>query len=501
MRSRRGLAGGVPGSKAGALRLTLGLAFAGAGTGLALASCLPTPVYDCNEDEHCADLGEDARCEAVGYCSEIDQNCDSGRRFHEWAGSDLSGKCTDLTCGDGEVQSNEECDDANDIDGDGCNRDCRTSGQELWTAEYASPGNVRDRCYSVSVDGQGNAAVIGHVTVDGQGQNIWVRQYSSDGEPGWTWVLDGGGEDEEEGWSIEALEGGDWLVAGGVATVDQRFDAWVGRINADGQLVWENRFDGGEQYLDVARDAVVAPGGDIVTIGYATNIRDLETDLWFQRLSPDGQQIRWTQFREGLVPNAQDRAHGLVAVTGGWVGVGKRAMVDGETSANEYWIERFDSGGNTLWTDEGDFSGPGSVWTGVTTTADGNLLLAGWKESDAGDTDMWLQARSIDGAVLWDEIIASPGGDDDKANVVVADERGGFLVGGELGAGAGSTDAWIRRYAPDRSEVWTINYSGLAGDRDTTWGLDLAPDGSVWACGYESSPGTEWDLWVRRFTP
>ena len=462
-----------------------------------VGSCLPPAVYDCTEDEHCADLGADARCEDVGFCSQIDEDCESGRRYHEYAGSDLGGTCTEASCGDGVVHEGEVCDDGNDVNGDGCNVDCQPSGQELWKVGYASPGDLRDRCYSVAVDEQGNAAVIGHVSEEGTGYNLWVRQYDAAGEIGWTWVLNGDGNADEEGWSVVPLPGGDWLVGGSVATADRETDAWVGRLNADGILVWEATYDGGESYLDTTRGVAVAPNGDVVTIGYATNDRNLETDLWFQRRSPDGQTIVWTQFREGLVPNAQDRGHGLTPITGGFIGVGKRATDE----AAMYWVERFDEAGNTVWADEASIGDRESVWTGVAVTPEGDVMLVGWLASDAGDTDMWLQRRGPDGQVQWDEIVASPGGDDDKANAIVVDERGGFIVGGEMGAGSGSTDAWIRRYAPDRSEVWTTSYSGPAGGRDTAWGLALAPDGTVWACGYEASPGTEWDLWVRTFTP
>jgi cysteine-rich repeat protein len=476
---------------AGARVLALVLAEVGA------VSCLPQPVYDCAEDEHCVDLGPTARCEPVGYCSELDPGCGSGRRFHGYAGDGLAGQCTDVTCGNGLVQPGEDCDDANDIDGDGCNSDCRASGQELLKVGYASPGDLRDRCYSIAVDSEGNAAVIGHVTVEGQGENLWVRRYDVDGKPGWTWVLDGDAHVDEEGWSIVALAGDEWLVAGSVATLDALENAWVGRLNRDGILVWDAQWDGGEAYIDVARDVVLAPDGDVVVIGYATVDRNRETDLWFQRRSPDGQAVVWTQHRAGLEDNAQDRGHGLARVPGGFVGVGVKQTID----STRFWVEHLDEAGATVWADEGGPGDPNAVLTAVAATPAGHVLLAGWKASPAGDEDMWLQERGPGGEVLWDETVASPGGDADKANAIVVDERGGFVVGGEMGAGAGSTDAWIRRYAPDRSEVWTVSYSGPAGDRDTTWGLALAPDGAVWACGYESSPGTEWDIWVRHLTP
>lgn len=466
-------------------------------SGLCGPSCLPTPIFDCTSDVQCAELGEAARCELVGYCSEVDAACESGHRFHEYAGGGLASRCTDVSCGDGVVQDGEECDDGNGMNGDGCNSDCRVSGQEIWKVEYASPGNVRDRCYSVAADSQGDFAVIGHVTTEGQGQNIWVRKYTSDGEPVWTWVLDGDAHTDEEGWSILADADDGFLVAGYVATVDQETNAWIGKIGADGILVWDAQWDGGVGWLDQTRDIVRAPDGDIVTMGYATVDRDRETDLWFQRRSPDGQTVRWTQHRPGLADNAQDRAHGIAVVPSGYVGVGTKQT----ETASYFWLASFDEQGNDVWSDEEPVGGRPSVWTAVAAAPDGDVLLAGWIASDAGDTDMWLQRRGPGGEIRWDDTIASPGGDDDKANALVVDDAGGFIVGGEMGAGAGSTDAWIRRYGADRSEVWTVSYSGPAGDRDTTWGLTLDPQGNVVACGYQSTPGTEWDLWVRKLTP
>jgi cysteine-rich repeat protein len=464
----------------------------------ATGSCLPPAVFDCASDDQCLDLGPEARCQDVGYCSEPDDDCESGQRFHEYAGDGLQRQCTPLACGDGVVNDGEACDDGNDIDGDGCNRDCRVSGEEIWTATYASPGNVRDRCYAVATDADGNVAAIGHVTVDGQGHNLWVRQYDPNGEPTWTWVLNGDGNADEEGWSIVADPAGGFLVAGYVATATQETNAWMGKLDADGILQWSAQWDGGESYLDQARGITFAPDGDVVAIGYATTDRDAETDLWFQRRSSDGQTVRWTQHRPGYADNAQDRAHGIAVVPNGYVGVGFKQS---GAPSQHFWIEQFNEQGNPIWSDDGDLGGPESVWTSVAATPEGDILLAGWRQSAGGDTDMWLQRRDPGGAVVWDETIASPGGDDDKANVIILDDQGGFLVGGEMGAGAGSTDAWIRRYAADRSEVWTINYSGPAGDRDTAWGLALDPEGNVVACGYQSTPSTEWDLWVRKFTP
>ena len=106
------------------------------GTAIALCGpgCLPTPVFECEADDDCEGLGEDARCEAVGSCSVPDTRCSSGRRFHEFAGSGRADACIE-------------------------------SGQEIWTQTYASPGFVLDRAYAIAIDSQGGAAIIGQTAM------------------------------------------------------------------------------------------------------------------------------------------------------------------------------------------------------------------------------------------------------------------------------------------------------------------------------------------------
>ncbi|MBL8943809.1 MAG: hypothetical protein JNK45_11710 [Myxococcales bacterium] len=482
------------------------LGWAGAlGRGLALglglgwaSACLPTPVFECRGDADCAEVADDARCEAERFCSVPDATCDSGRRFHEYAGDGLADACTDLRCGDGVVDGDEVCDDGNERDGDGCNRDCRPSGQEIWTQGYASPGFVEDRAYALAIDSAGNIAVIGHVTVQGEGANLWIRRFSSAGEIDWTWVKDGGAMLDEEGWSILVDGNDDFVVAGYVHTPDEDADGWLGKIGKDGLLVWDEDVDGGVALVDQIRGIAFAPDGDIVALGYATPDLTTDTELWFQRRSPDGATVRWTQLRAGLPDGKPDRGHGIFALEDDFIGVGYRQDAD---DRQHYWLSRFDGDGNDVWSEAGDPAGPEGVWTAVRGLGNGDLVLVGWREAVAGDMDLWLQRRDPAGALLWEEIVASPSGADDRGNVVTPAPDGGFVVGGEMGAGAGSTDAWLRRYTADNREAWTDTISGPAGQRDTIWGLGFGPDGNLVACGYISSPATSWDIWVRKYTP
>jgi len=57
---------------------------------LTSAGCLRKTEFQCNDDSAC---GANGRCETTGYCSFVDPDCQSGRRYDQSAGP-LAGQCT-----------------------------------------------------------------------------------------------------------------------------------------------------------------------------------------------------------------------------------------------------------------------------------------------------------------------------------------------------------------------------------------------------------------------
>ncbi len=62
--------------------------------GLSLA-CPSAGAFVCTSDAECSRGGAGGQCELNGYCSFLDPQCASGRRFGEFAGDGLAGTCTD----------------------------------------------------------------------------------------------------------------------------------------------------------------------------------------------------------------------------------------------------------------------------------------------------------------------------------------------------------------------------------------------------------------------
>ncbi len=73
----------------------LGLAAAGPLT----SSCGVTGAFECTSANDCQDNGIQGQCEATGWCSFPDADCDGGQRYGQYAGDGLNGQCVAVTPG------------------------------------------------------------------------------------------------------------------------------------------------------------------------------------------------------------------------------------------------------------------------------------------------------------------------------------------------------------------------------------------------------------------
>ena len=142
----------------------------------------PTTSSTTNSDD--PDTGA---CSQAGCaCMDVPGACDPGL-------SCIAGTCTQTVCGDGVVEGIEECEDDNDIDGDGCDADCsytrilEVDAGEQHTCVLIEGGRIR--CW-----GRGEFGQLGH----GNPNNIGDDEYPSDVDdlalPGPATSIDLGGQ-------------------------------------------------------------------------------------------------------------------------------------------------------------------------------------------------------------------------------------------------------------------------------------------------------------------
>ncbi|WP_052559081.1 hypothetical protein [Enhygromyxa salina] len=236
--------------------------------------------------------------------------------------ADANDDDADAVCGNGLVEATEECDDANSIDGDGCNVDCLKSGVVRWCVEYAHPGGADGMSAGVAVgpdgvlvagwgglsndpsttfkswvmdvefDGSsasnelvpvdGDAEVsVGGIAVSPNGDAIFVGYLEQPELPGSAWV---GTRSESGTFSSQTYSDPDGTIAlsvfyganGPIVVGAVGKLGWVAQLNGALQIVWEDRFS----ILGIEEDAtdvVEHADGSIMVVGRSRT--DLTSEL------------------------------------------------------------------------------------------------------------------------------------------------------------------------------------------------------------------------------
>lgn len=226
-------------------------------------------------------------------------------------------------------------------------------------------------------------------------------------------------------------------------------------------LLWKHLFGGGED--DGATAIVRAADGGFAVAGYTDSKGAGKVDAWVIRLDAHGEAL-WDRTYGG---SEDDAANAIVRTAdGGFAVAGDIGSKDADqgdakgvgqgdaTCANQddatcagnidLWVVRLDARGEVLW--DRTLGGRKDDWaTTIVRTADGGLAVAGSTQSKgAGKGDAWVIRLDAQGKLRWDRTFG--GRKVDWASAVVQNADGGFTVAGYTSSkGAGFGDAWIFR--------------------------------------------------------
>jgi cysteine-rich repeat protein len=373
-------------------------------------------------------------------------------------------------CGNGIVESNEECDDGNSVNGDGCENDCTltpnsSGGETIWAERFGSFG--KDMGLAVAVDHQGNVVVTGQFAYDvdfGGGPlsssspyqltSIFVAKYSPDGTHLWSTSLETGPSADSLGRAIAVDSSNNIIIAGSCM-----------------QFL---KFNGTKLY------------------GWGLNI----PDICIAKFSSSGAHL-WAKLMGALGP---DQGIGVavdsndnVLLTGSFsetVNFGGGPLT-GANSSNNIFLVKYSPAGNHLWSKRfGDVTG--SVGRSVAVDNNDNILLTGsfsgtvnfggGSLTGAGSTDVFLVSFSPTGSHRWSKGFGGNSSDGGKS--VAVDGIGNVYVTGyfketaNFGGGpltsAGGKDIFIAKYAPTGNHLWSGRFGGVYDQEAAA----IAADGS-----------------------
>jgi len=259
-------------------------------------------------------------------------------------------------------------------------------GDLLWSRTYGGPLTDVGTALCVLNDGY---AICGFTESSGAGEtDIYLLRTDFDGEEKWSKTF--GGELTDMGSAVMADPNGGLVVGGTTNSVTGNSDYYLIKTDADGNQLWANPYYPTGEHghgFDWGSHACAAPGGGWYAVGFS-DCDDL-MNAYVVKVDADGNQL-WVKSFGG---DFYDYGNAVCATPDGGVlmcGTSKESFND-----NYLYLVKLDADGNIAW--EKKMGGPGTDWaSGVCLTADGNCVIVGHTNScGSGSLDVCVMKLPI----------------------------------------------------------------------------------------------------------
>ncbi len=288
-------------------------------------------------------------------------------------------------------------------------------------------------------------------------EDFWIVKINSIGDIEWQNNIGGTGADYL--YTLNQTSDGGYIVGGRSSSpisgekteaVIGSSDFWVIKLNASGNIEWQNTIGGSTgDYLRVAIQT--ADGGYIIGGESSSGISGDKTessmgdyDYWVLKLNAAG-SIEWQNTIGG---NNLDKLYSIIICPDGGYLLGGNSLsgISGDkTEINlgdlDYWIVKIDETGIIEWqntiggsqketlnniepTDDGGYLIGGSSWSSIS----GDKTEVAWDISSPYTPDFWYVKINSSGIMEWDKTFG--GTSYDELFAVKQSQDGGYLLGG-----------------------------------------------------------------------
>jgi uncharacterized delta-60 repeat protein len=306
-------------------------------------------------------------------------------------------------------------------------------------------------------------------------QQIFVVKFAGDGSLSWQRTWEGPDQfGNDQGTDVAVASDGSVYVTG--STLGVRGDAVLLKFSAEGSLLWQRRWDGGE--TERGEGVAVGPDGSVYVTGGTNSFGD--SHLFILKFGPDGtlawQRIWGPATGEGIV----------VAPDGNLyiAGVGPRA---GAATRADIALLKVGPASDLVWQRTYSAAEIVDARGGVTVGPDGSVYVAGAAQEVTQKVvlDALLVKFSPDGSLLWDRAWGGRSGDV-AGGVAVLPDGTAMLAGDTNSSGAGSDDAFIVRASATGRGLEASTWGGP--EIDHAEDVELAPGGTIQVGGTTENP-------------
>jgi hypothetical protein len=244
-------------------------------------------------------------------------------------------------------------------------------GHEQWNKRLG--GKYYDMAFTAEQTSDGGYVMAGGTDSYGAGsQDALLFKTDSNGNEQWNKTF--GGKNFDEVSSIIESDDGGFILAGKTGSNSVGYyDAWIIKVDENGNESWNRTFGGAEgnhAYADAANSIQKTEDGGYVLAGKTGSYGAGFFDAWLIKTDKDGIE-QWNRTFGG---KGDDEAYSVQQTPdGGYVIAG---TTDSYGEGNDAWIIKTDENGNEEW--NRTFGGSGyDVFRSVIPESDGNYILAG----------------------------------------------------------------------------------------------------------------------------
>ena len=214
------------------------------------------------------------------------------------------------------------------------------------------------------------------------------------------------------GFSVEQTTDGGYIITGynNWSSVTRTSNAWLIKIDGDGDLVWERTFKG----IGEGHDVQQTSDGGYIIVGNTP-------DVWLIKTDGNGSMV-WNSTFKGT--DIVYYGYSVEQTTdGGYVIIGDAYLGDNNWDC---LLLKTDSDGQQIWTKTFGGAGYEDCYFGQQTT-DGGYIIAGFKyENESYLSDVWLIKTDENGDMIWDRTFG--GTDDDMGKSVQQTMDDGYII-------------------------------------------------------------------------
>jgi len=348
-------------------------------------------------------------------------------------------------------------------------------------------------------------------------------------QPEINWQQCYGGTQGEQFSEIKLTDNNEIIFAGSTYSNDGdvnglhgESDFWIGKINANGTLIWQKCLGGSKWEYGDALD-YCSDGGLIVAGQTDSDDGDISNyigyvDYWVVKTDLLG-NIQWEKCYGGTSP---DKAYSVKETNdNGFIIAGRTQSNDIQVSGNhgddDSWIVKVDSLGNIEW--QKCLGGSDQDWANDICLADNGYYVLNYSESNDGDVtgnhgnhDYWIVKLDLAGNIVWQKSLG--GSHLDQGNSIIATSDGGcaaigrtFSNDGDVSNNTGDSDYWFVKLDSLGNLEWERCYGyDLIDYVDHGHSIYQASDGGFIIAGYSTTVipypyGTcydDWDFWILK---